>query len=285
MSYSKYSQNLNTATAATIASFTVTNTLTVTTIQASGNIYANGGWIVNTATVIPGATGATGVQGPAGTISVGSVTTGSAAVTNVGTSSTAILNFVIPQGATGFTGATGVTGNTGTSGLTGLTGATGFQGATGVTGNTGTTGLTGPTGATGVQGATGQNGGVGATGATGQQGVVSPYSDWASWTPTASGLGGGSISTAVWQRLGNTVNFQVTLTSDAVTNGYFSLPVTAAANWACGTWIYRVASTAYPTSSGTWYIGASGTNLYFSPLSSSSAGAGELFVFSGSYRV
>lgn len=49
--------------------------------------------------------GATGEQGPAATVTVGTVTTGSpgssATVTNTGTSTDAILNFSIPQGATG----------------------------------------------------------------------------------------------------------------------------------------------------------------------------------------
>lgn len=55
-----------------------------------------------------GATGATGEQGPAGTaatIAVGTVTTGaagsSASVTNSGTSSAAVFDFVIPKGDTG----------------------------------------------------------------------------------------------------------------------------------------------------------------------------------------
>ena len=52
-----------------------------------------------------GATGQTGAQGPAATITVGSTTTtaygNSAQVTNVGTSSAAVLDFVIPQGKPG----------------------------------------------------------------------------------------------------------------------------------------------------------------------------------------
>lgn len=58
-----------------------------------------------------------GPQGPAGcnaTIAVGSVITGApgspAIVTNSGTATNAVLNFVIPRGATGTTGATGPTG-------------------------------------------------------------------------------------------------------------------------------------------------------------------------------
>ena len=136
MSYSPWSQNLNTQTGATLAAVTVTNTLTVTTIRASGQIYANGTWAVNTATVIPGATGATGAGA-----------TGATGAT----------------GYTGATGATGITGNIGSTGATGATGATGFQGSTGA----GATGATGSTGATGFQGASGVNGGVGATGSTG----------------------------------------------------------------------------------------------------------------------
>lgn len=61
-----------------------------------------------------GATGATGPTGPSGTIAVGTVTTVSpatpAAVTNVGSTTAAIFDFDIPQGATGATGATGAVG-------------------------------------------------------------------------------------------------------------------------------------------------------------------------------
>jgi len=52
-----------------------------------------------------GDTGTTGAQGPAGTITVGSVTTGSAgtnvSVTNSGSSTAAIINFTIPRGDPG----------------------------------------------------------------------------------------------------------------------------------------------------------------------------------------
>lgn len=64
-----------------------------------------------------GDTGATGSPGAAATISVGTTTTGqpgtNASVTNVGTSSAAVLNFTIPKGAKGDTGATGATGSPG----------------------------------------------------------------------------------------------------------------------------------------------------------------------------
>ena len=68
-----------------------------------------------------GGAGPTGAQGAAATVSVGTVTTGaagsSATVTNSGTSSAAVLNFTIPQGATGPAGSGGSGG--GTSGISG----------------------------------------------------------------------------------------------------------------------------------------------------------------------
>ena len=161
--------------------------------------------------------GTLGPKGDAGTIAVGTVTTGapgsSATITNVGTASSATLNFAIPRGDVGETGATGATGaaatiavgttttgdagtsasvtNSGTSGAatfdftiprgdtgaTGATGSTGPQGDTGDTGPQGIQGETGATGATGPQGDTGPQGiqgETGATGATGPQGDTGP---------------------------------------------------------------------------------------------------------------
>jgi len=299
MSYSPYGQTitqaLTTASSATFAAI-----VTTSTIRASGQIYANGVWPVNTATVIPGATGATGVTGYAGA-------TGSTGATGYqgATGSTGY------QGATGSTGYTGASGINGGTGATGSTGATGYQGATGSTGYTGATGSQGPQGPTGSTGPTGTGGAVGATGATGPQGnsitgptgatgpagtagatgpqgatgLVSPYSDWTSWSPTATGLGSGSITYAVYQRLGNTVNFHVQLTSTAGTNGNFTLPITANSTWVCGTWIYRISTQPYPDDFGSWLINPSTSYLYFTALTASSAGAGQIFVFSGSYRV
>jgi hypothetical protein len=71
-----------------------------------------------------GNTGTQGIQGPIGatgtaaTITIGEVTvsTSTATVTNVGTTSSAILNFVLQQGTQGIKGDTG---NTGTQGATG----------------------------------------------------------------------------------------------------------------------------------------------------------------------
>ena len=93
-----------------------------------------------------GATGSTGAKGDKGdtgaaaTIAAGTVTTGiagsTASVTNSGTTSSAVFDFVIPRGDTGATGATGSTGAAGSTGATGATGPTGPQGDSGVIGVT-----------------------------------------------------------------------------------------------------------------------------------------------------
>lgn len=88
-----------------------------------------------------GATGAAGTNGRAATVSVGSVTTGNpgtnASVTNSGSTSDAILNFVIPRGSTGATGPKGDTGERGPQGLQGVQGERGPTGATGPAGQNG----------------------------------------------------------------------------------------------------------------------------------------------------
>lgn len=85
---------------------------------------------------LQGATGATGAAGTAATIKVGTVSTGNAgsavSVTNSGTSSEVILNFVIPQGDKGDQG------QRGERGLQGLPGPQGVQGATGAAGTAAT---------------------------------------------------------------------------------------------------------------------------------------------------
>ena len=126
---------------------------------------------------LAGTGGATGPTGPANTLSIGTVTSGTApAVTLTGSSPSQVINFTLaqgPQGATGPTGAgsAGATGATGATGPTGATG-TGLTGATGPTGATGA-GLTGATGPTGITGATGATGPTGATG-TGLAGATGP---------------------------------------------------------------------------------------------------------------
>lgn len=83
----------------------------------------------------PGADGAPGKDGKAATIAVGSVTTGeagsAASVTNAGTESAAVLDFVIPQGAKGQQGEQGPKGEQGLQGPQGEKGAQGEQGPQG----------------------------------------------------------------------------------------------------------------------------------------------------------
>ncbi len=73
--------------------------------------------------VLKGETGPAGAVGSAGTVTIGTTTTGSsggnASVTNSGTSSEAVLNFTLPKGASGAAGVQG------SRGLTGDTGAAG----------------------------------------------------------------------------------------------------------------------------------------------------------------
>jgi Pectate lyase superfamily protein/Right handed beta helix region len=153
-----------------------------------------------------GYTGNTGPTGSAATVVVGTV--GATAygnmplVTNSGTNKAAILNFIIPNGATGVQGPTGaasyVPGPTGAAGATGatgrsLTGPTGPQGAAstqaGPTGRDGPTGksLTGPTGpAASMTGPTGRDG---PTGKTGPQGPTGLKSDITGPTGSTGGIG------------------------------------------------------------------------------------------------
>ena len=81
-----------------------------------------------------GQDGADGEQGPPGTsatIQIGSVTSGDvASVTNVGTSSAAKFNFVLPKGDKGDKGDTGEKGETGKTGPQGVPGVAGKDGKT-----------------------------------------------------------------------------------------------------------------------------------------------------------
>ena len=134
-----------------------------------------------------GAEGATGPQGPQGetgatgqsaNISVGTVTTlsagSNATVVNSGTSMDAVLDFGIPQGATGATGPQGPQGETGPQGPQGPQGPEGPAGPQGPKGDTGPQGPSGAEGATGPQGPQGETGATGATGPQGPQGETGP---------------------------------------------------------------------------------------------------------------
>jgi microcystin-dependent protein len=108
----------------------------ITLLNPGGFQSAIAGTIVNSGSLVTsggaqGQTGATGAQGPIGqtgaqgnpgaaaTIAVGTTTTGAAgsnaSVNNSGSSSAAVFNFTIPQGATGPTGPVGPTGSNGDS--------------------------------------------------------------------------------------------------------------------------------------------------------------------------
>ena len=121
---------------------------------------------------VAGPTGPTGPTGTAATVTVGTTSTGPAAVTNSGTTSAAVFNFTVPQGPTGPTGPTGPASTVpGPTGPTGPTGTQGIQGIQGVAGPTGPTGpastVPGPPGPTGPAGTNGSPGPAGPTGPTG----------------------------------------------------------------------------------------------------------------------
>ena len=118
-----------------------------------------------------GSAGATGATGTAATISVGTVTQGTAvSVTNVGTTSAAIFDFVLVKGDTGAQGSAGPQGTTGTAAtITAGSVTTLAAGSPATVTNTGTSsaaifsfgipaGSAGATGATGAQGSAGASG-------------------------------------------------------------------------------------------------------------------------------
>jgi hypothetical protein len=122
-----------------------------------------------------------GGAGTSATIAVGTVTTGSydapATITNSGTDSAAVFNFVIPAGPPGLQGEPGPAGPTGATGAAGPTGATGPEGAIGpqgATGPQGPQGIQGLQGDPGDQGPAGETGPAGATGPAGPEGPTGP---------------------------------------------------------------------------------------------------------------
>lgn len=139
---------------------------------------------------------ASGGSGSTISVAVGKTTTGAAgtnaSVTNSGTDSALVLDFTIPQGATGPQGPKGEVGETGPKGAQGvqgpkgdaftyadfteeqlaaLKGPKGDKGDTGDVGPQGPTGEKGDTGATGPQGPQGEPGTPGADGTPGKDGA------------------------------------------------------------------------------------------------------------------
>ena len=114
-----------------------------------------------------------GEDGVSPTVTVGTVLTGAsgsdAQVSQIGTATDVVLNFVIPRG---------VQGERGPAGATGPMGLTGPQGPQGVQGIQGPQGQTGPKGDKGDKGDKGETGAVGPTGprgSTGPQGAPFTY--------------------------------------------------------------------------------------------------------------
>ena len=92
-------------------------------LQGNTNLIPSSNTSAWSVMVLKGETGPAGAVGSAGTVTIGTTTTGSsggnASVTNSGTSSEAVLNFSIPKGVSGAAGVQG------SQGLTGATGAAG----------------------------------------------------------------------------------------------------------------------------------------------------------------
>ena len=91
---------------------------------------------------LKGEAGAKGETGTAATITIGSVSAGTAAkVTNSGTASAAVFDFVLPRGEQGERGLQGLQGVPGEKGETGPQGDVGPQGPQGIQGATGAAGV------------------------------------------------------------------------------------------------------------------------------------------------
>ena len=121
-----------------------------------------------------------GLVGPAGTIEVGTVTTGAAgtqaSIVNVGTAEHAVLDFTIPKGDQGIQGIQGIQGEKGDKGDTGLQGPKGDQGPQGPKGDRGENGVQGPAGQTGPAGPQGPQGPKGNNGSQGPAGTAATIS-------------------------------------------------------------------------------------------------------------
>ena len=162
-----------------------------------------------------GDTGAAGAVGSAGTIAVGTVTTGSAggsvSVLNSGTSTDAVLNFTIPKGVAGNSGATGSIGNTGPTGSTGDnatitigTITTGAPGSSATVANAGTDtaaqlNFSIPRGVQGAQGTFRWMGAYNASTVYATNDVV--YFNGSSYVAIANALGNTPTDTSKWEKM------------------------------------------------------------------------------------
>ena len=113
----------------------------------------------------------TGGDGKAATIAVGTVVYGNrAAVTNSGTETNAVFDFILPQGEKGDKGDKGDPGIQGPQGVQGIQGSQGEKGEKGDTGAIGPQGIQGPIG---LQGPKGDKGDQGPQGPAGKDGTDS----------------------------------------------------------------------------------------------------------------
>ena len=166
-----------------------------------------------------GLTGAAGVDGVSATVRVGTMTTGaagtSAAVTNTGTNTHAVLNFTIPQGAKGDTGDKGDTGTSATIAVGTVT--DGASGTNAKVTNTGTPSaavlnFTIPAGQVGPTGPQGPKGDTGAAGKDGTDGITPTIA-----VGTTTTGGAGSAATVTNSGTGN--NYVLDFTIPAGSTG------------------------------------------------------------------
>lgn len=179
-----------------------------------------------------GEKGDTGEQGPKGekgndgvaaTITVGTVTAsdpgGNPSVTNAGTESAAVFNFVLPRGEQGPQGEQGPKGEKGDIGQTGPQGEQGPQGPKGDTGDIGPEGPQGPKGDTGEIGPQGPKGDPGEPGAEPLLYTITLLSS--SWTQS------GQIFVQTITIPNSNANTKVDLYTDVQTEAKIASPIRA----------------------------------------------------------
>jgi len=184
-------------------------------LQGNSNIIPTSDTAVWSVMTLKGDTGAVGETGSAGTLTVGTVTTGSAggsvSVLNTGTSTAAVLNFTIPKGVAGNSGATGSIGNTGPTGAAGDnatitigTITTGAPGSSATVANAGTDtaaqlNFSIPRGAQGAQGTFRWMGAYDATTVYAVNDVV--YYNGSSYVAIANAVGNTPTDTSKWEKM------------------------------------------------------------------------------------
>ena len=184
-------------------------------LQGNSEIIPTSNTAVWSVMTLKGDTGAVGETGSAGTLTVGTVTTGSAggsvSVLNTGTSTAAVLDFTIPKGVAGNSGATGAIGNTGPTGAAGDnatitigTITTGQPGSSATVANAGTDtaaqlNFTIPRGVQGAQGTFRWMGAYNAATVYATNDVV--YFNGSSYVAIANAVGNTPTDTSKWEKM------------------------------------------------------------------------------------